>query len=160
LFLLLATIAANAADLPDQAPGQRFQIEPNRLPRPYATPSPDNSADLIDRPSKPPFRLPPGFSVKAFASGLIGPRWMAVAPNGDVSRTCPRLGQVLLLRDSNGDGTADVKTIYATGFKRPHGLAVQGGYLYVAATDGLFRLPLGTGDRPGGPTERVTRSGA
>ena len=64
--------------------------------------------------------------------GLSDPRWMAVAPNGDVFLALPRLGQVLLLRDKDGDGKAELKTVFAAGFQRPHGLAVHGGYLYVA----------------------------
>jgi glucose/arabinose dehydrogenase len=160
LSLLLASVVAKAADLPDQAPGQKFQIDPNRLPRPYATPGPDNGSDLIDRPSPPRFHLPPGFSVNEFAGGLSEPRWMAVAPNGDVFLSLPRQGEVLLLRDSNGDGKADLKTVYASGFRRPHGLAVQSGYLYIGATDGLWRVPLGPGDRPAGMPRRVTPLGA
>ena len=106
--LLLAMQAAVAADLSDQAPGQRIQIDPARLPAPYATEAVDNTADVVARPSPPPFRLPPGFSVNAFADGLDNPRWMAVAPNGDVFLAMPRLGQVLLLRDESGDGRADL----------------------------------------------------
>src|SRR5882724_10269227 len=101
--LLVTAQAAAAADPLDQTPGQRFQIDPAQLPAPYATDSVANSADLVDRPSPPPFHLPPGFSVNEFAGGLRSPRWMAVAPNGDVFLTLPQLGQVLLLRDEDGD---------------------------------------------------------
>ncbi|HEX7200957.1 MAG TPA: sorbosone dehydrogenase, partial [Dongiaceae bacterium] len=158
--LLLAIQAAGAADLQDQAPGQRFQIDPARLPAPYATQAVDNTADHVARPSPPPFSLPPGFSVNAFADGLDNPRWMAVAPNGDVFLAMPSLGQVLLLRDESGDGRADLRTVFAAGLHRPHGLAVQGGYLYIGATDGLWRVALGEGNRPASQPERVTPPGA
>ena len=157
---LLGLPPGAAADMPSQAPGQRFEIDPAKLPAPYATDSVANSADLIDRPSPPPFQLPPGFSVNEFAGGLTNPRWMAVAPNGNVFLTLPRLGQVLLLRDKDGDGKADLKTVFAAGFQRPHGLAVQEGYLYVAGTDGLWRVKLGNGDRADGRPEMVTRPNA
>jgi glucose/arabinose dehydrogenase len=158
--LLLAMPAAAGAGLPDQAPGQHFQIDPARLPPPYATGAVDNSADLIDRPSPPPFRLPAGFSVNAFAAGLDDPRWLAVAPDGSVFLALPRLGQILLLRDRDGDGEAELKTVFAAGFQRPHGLAVQDGYLYVAGTDGLWRVPLGNGDQAMARPERVTKPNA
>jgi len=158
--LLLAMQAAVAADLSDQAPGQRIQIDPARLPAPYATPPVDNTADLIARPSPPPFRLPPGFSVNAFADGLDNPRWMTVAPNGDVFLAMPSLGQVLLLRDESGDGRADLRTVFVAGLHRPHGLAVQGGYLYIGATDGLWRVALDEANRAASQPERVTPPGA
>ena len=41
-----------------QAPGQRFEIDPGKLPAPYATDAVANVADLVDRPAPPPFRLP------------------------------------------------------------------------------------------------------
>ena len=74
-FLLAVALGPAArADMPSQAPGQRFEIDPGKLPAPYATESVANSADLVARPSPPPFRLPPGFSVTAFAGGLGNPR--------------------------------------------------------------------------------------
>jgi glucose/arabinose dehydrogenase len=158
--LPLAMQGAGAADLPDQAPGQRIHIDPARLPAPYATQAVDNTADLVARPSPPPFRLPPGFSVNAFADGLDNPRWMAVAPNGDVFLAMPSLGQVLLLRDERGDGRADLRTVFAAGLHRPHGLAVLGGYLYIGATDGLWRVALGEGNLAASQPERVTLRGA
>lgn len=162
LFLAAAGAisVAGAEGLPDQTPGQRIQIDPAQLPRPYATDAVDNSAELISRPDPPPFRLPPGFSANVFASGFSYPRWMTVAPNGDVFLALPRMGQVVLLRDRDGDGRAEVKSIFAAGFRRPHGLAIQDGYLYVAGTDGLWRVPLGNGDRATSEPERVTKPGA
>ena len=65
--------AARAAGQLDQTPGQRFQIDPAQLPKPYATDAVANVADLISRPDPPPFRLPPGFSANVFASGFNRP---------------------------------------------------------------------------------------
>ncbi len=151
---------ALAADPTDQGLGQRFQIDAANLARPYATDSPANLPQLVQRPSPLPFQVPPGFEVNLFAGGLRSPRWFAVAPNGDVFLSLPIMGQVLLLRDSDGDGRADLVTVFAAGLHRPHGLEVEGGYLYVSATDGLWRIALGPGDRPAGHPERVTRPDA
>ena len=52
-----------------------------------------------------------------------------------------------MLPDRNKDGQADRKEVFASGLNQPHGLALHGGYLYVATTDprGAFSLQ---GGRP------------
>ena len=73
---------------------------------------------------------------------------------------CPIPGEVMLLRDSNGEGRADVATVFARGFHRPHGLAVQDGYLYVADVERVWRLAWHAGDsRAAGRAEPVTAYG-
>jgi glucose/arabinose dehydrogenase len=148
------------APVGDQAPGQRFRIDPDHLPPPYATDAVDNSAELVARPAAPPFRLPPGFSANLFADGLRYPRWMTVAPNGDVFLALPGRGAVALLRDSRGTGRADLVTIFAKGFASPHGLAMHDGYLYVGDTERVWRLPWKPGQtKAEGEPEPVTERG-
>src|SRR5215510_2189659 len=132
--ILLGSLPAatwGADPAPDQPPGQRYSIQPDQLPPLYATESAGNPAELVERPDPPPFRVPDGFHVNLFADGLRYPRWMTVAPNGDVFLAEPDVGRVRLLRDADGDGQAELRTVYADGFDHPHGLAVQDGYLYV-----------------------------
>lgn len=161
-ILLAIPAAARAADpAPDQPPGQRYSIQPDQLPRPYATQSAGNGADKVDRPESPPFRAPEGFHVNLFADGFDYPRWMTVAPNGDVFLTESDEGRVRLLRDADGDGRAELSTVYADGFDRPHGLAIQGSYLYVVDVRRVWRLPWKAADtKPGGKAEPVTARGA
>jgi glucose/arabinose dehydrogenase len=141
-LLLLAGGAAAAAELPvDQEPGARIRIYPSRLPLPYATDSVENPPEVMGLPRQPPIRLPAGFIVNAFAQDLTNPRWMAVAPNGDLFVAESSAGKVTLLRDSEGKGHADIVSTFASGFRRPHGLAFQGDFLYVADIDGVWRLP-------------------
>src|SRR5262245_43414552 len=93
----LLPAAAGAADpAPDQPPGQRYSVQPDQLPPPNATKSAGNGADTVERPDPPPFRVPDGFHVNLFADGLAYPRWMTVAPNGDVFLTEPDDGRVRL----------------------------------------------------------------
>jgi glucose/arabinose dehydrogenase len=140
--LLGFAAAAGAADLPpEQAPGARVTIDAGKLPLPYATESPTNRPNHVDRPRQPPLKVPAGFVVNAFAEDLDNPRWMTVAPNGDVFLAESDPGRVLLLRDADGDGRAELVEVYAEGFRQPHGLAVQGDALYVADIDGVWRLP-------------------
>ena len=71
--------------------------------------------------------------------------------------------RIMLLRDADGDGVAESKTVFAEGLKRPFGMTLAGGYLYVANDNGVVRFPYTDGqtqiegvgekvfDLPGGP---------
>ena len=134
----------------------------------------------------------PGFAVKAFAMGLVHPRWLYVLPNGDVlvaetngpgepvkdlkgwitklmqkraGAGVPSPERISLLRDADGDGVAETRTILLQGLKSPFGMALVGSSLYVADTDALLRFPYREGetrisaagvkiaDLPGGPID-------
>jgi glucose/arabinose dehydrogenase len=156
-LLALAQPAAAAGD----RPGQRFEISPDRLPAPYATPSSGNSASRMRRPADATLEVPAGFKVNVFADRLDHARWMTVAPNGDVLLAEPRDGKVTLLRDSDKDGRADTVTTFADGFDRPHGLAIHDGYLYVGDVREVWRVPYKVGDtKAGGKRELVGSEGA
>ncbi len=73
-------------------------------------------------------KVPAGFCVVVFADSVAGARQLVVAPNGDVIASS-RAG-VVVLRDANGDGRADSRSAYATGFRSTH-VALSGKYLYV-----------------------------
>lgn len=116
-----------------------------------------------------------GLKVGAFATGLDHPRWLLVLPNGDVlvaeTNAPPKpddnqgfrgwiekkiMGQagaggqsanrITLLRDTNGDGVADQRSVLLAGLNSPFGMALVGDQLYVADTDALLRFPFKIGD--------------
>jgi glucose/arabinose dehydrogenase len=153
---LLAAGAALAAD----HPGQKFQISPASLAKPYATPATGNESTTIPRPPGAMPEVPQGFAVSIFADKLTAARWMAVAPNGDVFLAEPSDGggKITVLRDSNGDGKADKTFTFASaGFVYPHGLAFHEGYLYVGDLRGIWRIPYKDGQTAAGaPPEKVT----
>jgi glucose/arabinose dehydrogenase len=162
LSLLVCSIAAQGADpAPDQRPGQRFTIRADQLPKPYATEAVANSFEAIDRPDPPPFQVPEGFSVNPFADGLESARWLAVAPNGDAFLAQAKLGRITVLRDADGDGRAELKSTFASGFRDVHGMAFRGDWLYVSDTTRVWRLPWHAGaTQAGGPRQPVTPPGA
>lgn len=147
-------------------PGHKFEVRPDDLPPPYATPSAQNPSQPIPLPRFATLRAPDGFRVNIFADGLIHARWLTVAPDGAVFLAESRAGVVTILRDTDSDGVADLKAPFLTGFRLPHGLAVHGRHLYVA--DQLFvrRFPYEAGqNRPKISDgridfETVTRPGA
>lgn len=146
---------------PDQRPGQKYHLRPGDLPAPFVTKSVSNPADFVARePGQMPV-APAGYDVSIFAEGLDHARWMAVAPSGEVFLAQPRIGEVTLLVDSDGDGGADVRVPFATGFETPHGLALHGGYLYIADLRGIWRVPFSAGQRRAARLpEAVTPPGA
>ena len=110
-----------------------------------------------------------GLKVQAFAGELEHPRWLHVLPNGDVlvaetdappkpddskgvkgkiaklvmtraGSSHPSANRISLLRDTNGDGIADQKTVFLQNLNSPFGMALVGNMLYVANTDALMRF--------------------
>ena len=111
----------------------------------------------------------PGLQVQALATDLDHPRWLYVLPNGDVlvaesdapakpegqgirgwimKKVMARAGsggksanRITLLRDEDGDGTPEVRTVLLEGLNSPFGMALIDDQLYIANTDALLRFP-------------------
>jgi glucose/arabinose dehydrogenase len=155
---LLALLALGAAPAQVDAPGTTHSVLPKDMPAPYATMAAANSSQTVPRPQGWTPSAPKGFSITAFATDLDNPRWMAVAPNGDVFLAQPRSGVVTVLRDTKGAGKADVTATFATGFDHPHGLGFHDGALYVGDTQAVWKLAYEDGALgETGPRQRVTK---
>jgi glucose/arabinose dehydrogenase len=116
-----------------------------------------------------------GLAVNAYAAGLDHPRWLYVLPNGDVlvaesngpprpdnaggikgwvmkllmkrvGGGTPSANRITLLRDADGDGVAETRTVFLAGLNSPFGMALVGGDLYVANTDSVMSFPYKAGD--------------
>ncbi|MFZ4284949.1 PQQ-dependent sugar dehydrogenase [Variovorax sp. HJSM1_2] len=127
-----------------------------------------------------------GLNVEAFASGLDHPRWVYVLPNGDVlvaetnapqrprdgkgfkawvtglfmkraGAKVPSPDRITLLRDTNGDGVADQRSVFASGLHSPFGMALVGDKLYIANTDAVVSYDYKPGQtQVEGPATRLT----
>jgi glucose/arabinose dehydrogenase len=134
----------------------------------------------------------PGLAVNAFATGLQHPRWLYVLPNGDVlvaetnappkpedgkgirgwfmEKTMAKAGagvpsanRITLLRDADGDGVAETRSVFLRDLNSPFGMALVGNTFYVANSDAVVKVPYAIGetsiaatpakvsDLPGGP---------
>jgi glucose/arabinose dehydrogenase len=149
-------------DWTTDAPGVRRLITTRDMPRPYATPSVDNGPRMVPRPEGARPKVPVGFKVDEFATGLNNPRNIITAPNGDLFVAESNRNRVRLLRDADGDGKPEVNTIFAENLTLPFGLAFYPNganpqYLYVANTDSVVRIPYKSGDTTasGAPTTIV-----
>ncbi|SAK87819.1 glucose/sorbosone dehydrogenase-like protein [Caballeronia fortuita] len=117
---------------------------------------------------------PEGFDVTAFGTGLVHPRWLATLPNGDVlvaesnapaqhdenagikgfvmkkvmkraGAAVPSPDRITLLRDADGDGVAETRTVFIDNLHSPFGMALVGDDLYVADTDAILRFKYESG---------------
>ena len=107
----------------------------------------------------------PGLKVSAFARGLDHPRSLTLLPNGDVltaeamfapgtissafdyamyatMKRADAVGRspnrIVLLRDADGDGVAEVQEVFVSGLDQPYGTALIGNTLYVGQVDALL----------------------
>ena len=120
---------------------QTFQIKPENLPKPFATDSARRSSKIVAQPANATLKLPKGFKVNIYAEGDFQyPRWMALAPNGDVFVADSRANTIVILRDTNKDGTADERFIFADKLTQPFGMAFHKNWFYVANTDSVVRF--------------------
>ena len=116
-----------------------------QLAEPFETPWNRAIPSVVEQPDGVRLSVPVGFEVNVFAEGLSGPRRMALAPNGDVFVAASRDGEIVLLRDTDGDGVAERRETFATALERPFGLAFHGGFLYVGNNDAVVRFPYAPG---------------
>lgn len=88
----------------------------------------------------PSLKVPSGFTVQVYATGLNAPRHMAQGPDGAIYVAEKGAGRVSRLPDANADGVADGVEPYVTGMELAHGVEWHKGALYVGATDGIYRI--------------------
>jgi glucose/arabinose dehydrogenase len=111
-----------------------------QLPPPFQTPWFRKITRSVPMPDGHQLTLPAGFKISIFADKLEHPRWMALAPNGDIFVAESGSNKITVLRDSDKDGVAEVRETFATGLNRPFGLAFWNNYLYVGNNDAVVRF--------------------
>ncbi len=139
-------------------------------------------APAVGWPSGATPQAAPGMGVNAFARDLDHPRWLYVLPNGDVlvaetnappkpddakgikgwlsqlvmkraGAGVPSANRITLLRDADGDGIAEQRSVLLEGLNSPFGMALVGHDLYIANTDAVRRFSYADGDT------RITTAG-
>ncbi|HSY58203.1 MAG TPA: PQQ-dependent sugar dehydrogenase [Terriglobales bacterium] len=138
-------------DWKEDAPGVRRLITPADMPKPYATKSAENHANVVSRPDDAWPKALPGFKVDQILTGLNGPRLIRTAPNGDLFISESEKGQIRVIRGIGVDGKAQTVKVYATGLKKPFGIAFyplgpNPQFVYVANTGSVVRFPYQNGD--------------
>lgn len=129
--------------------------------------------------------VPSGYTVTAVATELKIPRQTLILPNGDIlvaegkgGEKAPKLrpkdfiasflmkrgtspvkggNRLTLLRDADGDGVYEARSIFAENLDAPYGLALAGDKLFVANQDALVRFDYQPGQtKAGGAPVLVT----
>jgi glucose/arabinose dehydrogenase len=83
--------------------------------------------------------LPEGFVIDVFAENITNARAMCWGDQGTLFVGSRDAGVVHALRDTNGDGRADIHTVIAENLNMPVGVAFRHGALYVSAVDRILR---------------------
>lgn len=119
-------------------PLKSYHIRPGDLPPPATGVA--NPPQVVARPPGAELTLPPGFAIDVFAEGGFKTlRWAMEGPGGEIFVTDTTANTITVLRDTNRDGKADTRAIFAQGLNRPMGMAIQGGWFYVGNTDAIVR---------------------
>ena len=182
--ILLLGVAAMALAACDGDPGPVQRGANPDLPDPRTGLLPDMT---IPRPAswgnESP-SVPAGYTIQAIATNLMIPRQTLLLPNGDIlvaegsggnapvlrpkhfiAGFIKRLGRssvsggdrLTLLRDADGDGTYEMRGIFAENLNAPYGLALVNGAIYVANQDALVRFDYAEGQtEASGPPTTVT----
>ncbi len=120
---------------------KHYEIKLESLPKPFASESASRSSRIVEQPAGALLTMPPGFEIKVFAEGEFqNPRMMALAPNGDVFVSDSAAEKIIILRDTNKDGTADERFVFAENLTQPFGMAFYKEWLYVANTNSVVRF--------------------
>jgi len=138
-------------DWTSDAPGVRRKVTTADLPAPYATRSVDNGPNLVPRPDGAWPKVPAGFKVEEFITGLNNPREIVTAPNGDLFIAESGPGRIRLLRGRTSDDKPATNEVFATGLRQPFGIAFyppgpNPSWIYIANTDSVVRFPYAKGD--------------
>lgn len=144
-LLAILAIACTRSDSSAMAqvaePLAHHEIKPSQLPAPHATSSAGNGPEVIRQPASARLNLPPGFEISTWAEGgLQNPRWLALAPNGDVFLADSDSGRILVFRDPANSGKATQRFVFAEKLALPFGMAFHGDYLYVGETNAVVRF--------------------
>jgi glucose/arabinose dehydrogenase len=157
------------------ATDQTFGPSPT-LPAPESSMLPTvNVAKAVGWPSGGKPTAANGMAVSAFATGLDHPRTVYVLPNGDVlvaesnappkpddskgikgwamkmvmghaGAVTPSANRITLLRDADGDGIAETRSVFLEKLNSPFGMVLVGDDFYVANSDAIMKFPYREGD--------------
>jgi len=114
------------------------------LVRPYLAAV--NFSGMVGTAEAATLEVPAGFSANVFAEGLDGPRFIRFGPDGALYVADRKGDRILRLADSNDDGVAETRQVFADRLDRPHSLVYHRGAWLVGVPSGVIRLVDSDGD--------------
>ena len=121
-------------------PAQLTHGQKPNLPAPFATKSAGNGPRREAPPRGFLPTVPQGFRINVFAEAFKEPRWITVAPNGDIFVAETGANQIDVLRDRKNTGGAQEREVFASGTRGVFGIALHDDYIYVGNTTELVRF--------------------
>ena len=167
-LLIIALLLPGCGAEPSRTDISAYVGPSPRLEAPSTTTFPTvNVADAKGWPSGKTPKAAAGLKVNEYAGGLAHPRWLLVLPNGDTlvaesdspgtdktggairgffqkllmqnaGSNTPSANRITLLRDADGDGVAEAKSVLVSGLYSPFGMALANGELFIANADGII----------------------
>jgi glucose/arabinose dehydrogenase len=138
---------------------ETIKISIDELPKPYASKSANKQPKVISVPQDAVLKAPEGFKVNLFAE-IPEARWLALTPAGELLCVSSRTNTIYRLPDTNGDGIADEKAVFASkqdGLNLPFGMAFLKEGFYVGNTNGVIRFDYQKGQaKVQGPAKPIT----
>ena len=126
-------------DTPKVVDGFKVQALADNLQHPrwlYKLPNGDVLVAESNTPPKPEGSKDGGSGLLAWAkrkaTGIVMDRAGAEAPSAN---------RITLLRDADGDGKAEVHTVFISGLTSPYGMALVGNELFIANADAVVKVP-------------------
>ncbi|ESQ82625.1 hypothetical protein AEAC466_15915 [Asticcacaulis sp. AC466] len=147
-----AKAAAKGTDTRDwrqDAPGVVHRVTVADLPKPFASESAGNGPKYVAPADDFLPKVPAGFTVSVFQTGLERPRNMRTAPNGDLYVTEAGAGRLSVYRNKNGV-LSRVRETVAEGLDDPFGIAFHDNYVYIGTPGAVVRVAM-----TGGKVETV-----
>jgi glucose/arabinose dehydrogenase/cytochrome c2 len=146
-----ASVEADPNAWQHAAPGVKYHITLADLPPPFKIASAGNNPQVVRQPADAALSVPPGFTVRLFASGFTNPRLLRVAPNGDIFLAETGARRIRVLRAADGADAPSENQIFAEGLDRPFGIAFYPAgdnpqWIYVANNNSVVRFPYHNGD--------------
>lgn len=136
---------ATPAAAPAPAPPRDLASATRENPlRPEAMPGPavrnDSGKPSPGQPRLETLKLPPGFSIEVYATGVINARSLTLGGKGIVYVSSRSDNRVYAVVDRNGDHKPEKVYTIASGLEVPNGIAYRDGSLYIAQIGRLLRL--------------------
>jgi glucose/arabinose dehydrogenase len=155
-----ASVELDAGAWQHAAPGVKHHITVTDLPPPFKTTSAGNNPRVVKAPTEAALSVPPGFTVRLFATGFTNPRLLRTAPNGDIFLAETGARRIRVLRAADGTEAPSENQIFAEGLDRPFGIAFYPAgdnpqWVYVANNNSVVRFPYHNGDLKAGGEVQV-----
>ncbi len=123
---------------------KRTLLKAEELPEPFATPSVNNGGKIVPRPPGAELKMPTGFKAEVLAENFDNPRWITVAPNGDIFVAEAGPGRIIVMQ-TDKDSKVSRREVFAEGLQRPFGMVFWRDWLYVGTPSEIVRFPYKVG---------------